>query len=89
MRSRPYTPSEAGDTLPGPRASPTWQHTGNGVLFFDTEQQHRASVAKARARSRHWTVAGIVLAVIVLGTTAAIAFDWLRFDSVVSTALPD
>lgn len=89
MRSRPDTPSEADDTVPGPRASPIWHRTGNGVLFFDTGQQQRDGVAKARTRRLCWALAVVVIAAIALGTTAAIAFDWWSSDVVAAVARSD
>jgi hypothetical protein len=84
MQTSPTTPADAGDTLPEAPTLHVWHHTGDGVVFFDTEHRRRVRAARASSRRLYLTAVAVVLGILALGLTVAISFDWWSPDSMVT-----
>jgi len=88
MRARQHRFHDADDTVPASSAPHAWHHTGDGVVFFDTAQRRRELDAKARSRKRHWAAIAVVLSIIALGTTTALALDWFSPEALTTSTTP-
>jgi putative exporter of polyketide antibiotics len=88
MRARQHRFHDADDTVPASSALNAWHPTGDGVVFFDTAQRRRELDGKARSRKRHWAAIAVVLSIIALGTTTALALDWFSPDALTTLTTP-